>query len=95
MILLEKPYISEFLLQTLEKGRIPVVQTPLAEEIAIGRNLNLLHESEVISKYNGSGDPLLYTNSENSISWIENNLQHTQLPGKIKLFKIRPISGIC
>lgn len=54
MILLEKPYISEFLLQTLEKGRIPVVQTPLAEEIAIGRNLNLLHESEVISKYNGS-----------------------------------------
>ena len=68
MILLEKPYISEFLLQTLEKGSIPVVQTQLAGEIASGRNLNLLHESEVISKFNGSGNPLLYTNSENSIS---------------------------
>ena len=87
MILLEKPYISEFLLQTLEKGSIPVVQTQLAGEIASGRNLNLLHESEVISKFNGSGNPLLYTNSENSISWIEKNLHHTQLPEKIKLFK--------
>ena len=87
MILLEKPYISEFLLQTLEKGSIPVVHTQLAGEIATGRNLNLLHESDVISKFNGSGNPLLYTNSENSISWIENNLHHTQLPGKIKLFK--------
>lgn len=87
MILLEKPYISEFLLQTLEKGSIPVVQTQLAGEIASGRNLNLLHESEVISKFNGSGNPLLYTNSENSISWIEKNLHHTRLPEKIKLFK--------
>jgi len=87
MILLEKPYISEFLLQTLEKGRIPVVKTQLADEIASGRNLNLLHVSEVVDRFNGSGNPLLYTNSENSISWIENNLQHTSLPGKIKLFK--------
>lgn len=87
MILLEKPYISEFLLQTLEKGRIPVVQTHYADEIATGRNLNLLSASEVVSRFNGSGNPLLYTNSENSISWIENNLQHTSLPGKIKLFK--------
>ena len=87
MILLEKPYISEFLLQTLEKGSIPVVQTQLAGEITSGRNLNLLHESEVISKFNGSANPLLYTNAENSISWIEKNLHHTQLPEKIKLFK--------
>ncbi len=87
MILLEKPYISEFLLKTLENSRIPVVHTQVASELASDRNLNLVPESAVADKFNGSGNPILYTNSENSISWIEKNLQHTHLPGKIKLFK--------
>ena len=77
MILLEKPYISEFLLKTLENSRIPVVHTQVASELASDRNLNLVPESAVADKFNGSGNPILYTNPENSISWIENNLQHT------------------
>ena len=55
--------------------------------MASGRDLNLLSEQQAITQYNNTDNPLLYTNSENSISWIENNLQHTDLPGKINLFK--------
>jgi len=87
MIILDGPYISEFLLNTLERNKIPVIKNSTVAEFAPLRNLNLLSEEGAISQFNSSGYPLLYTNSENSISWIENNLQHTSLPEKIKLFK--------
>jgi hypothetical protein len=87
MIILDKPYISDFLLTTLERNRIPVIQNDVIAEFAFERNLNLISEEGAIKQFNGSGCPLLYTNSENSIGWIENNLQHTSLPEKIRLFK--------
>jgi hypothetical protein len=87
MIILDKPYISEFLLNTLEKNHIPVIHNNGIDEYASGRNLNLLSREDAIAQFNGAGYPLLYTNSENSISWIENNLKHTSLPEKIRLFK--------
>jgi hypothetical protein len=87
MILLDKPYISEFLLETLERNRIPVINTKIVVELASDRNLHLVSEAEAVANYNGSDASILYTNSENSISWIENNLQHSSLPSTIKLFK--------
>ena len=87
MIILDKPYISEFLLKTLEINRIPVIHNIVASEYVPDRSLNLLSENEVVKLFNGAEYPLLYTNSENAISWIETNLQHTTLPGKIQLFK--------
>ncbi len=87
MILLDKPYISEFLLETLERNRILVINTKIVAELASDRNLQLVSEAEAVASYNGSDASMLYTNSENSISWIENNLQHSSLPATIKLFK--------
>ena len=87
MILLNKPYISEFLLETLERNRIPVINTKIVAELASDRNLQLVSEAEAVANYNGNDASILYTNSENSISWIENNLQHCSLPATIKLFK--------
>ena len=87
MILLDKPYISEFLLETLERNRIPVINTKIVTELASARNLQLVPEAEAVANYNGGDTLMLYTNSENSISWIENNLQHSSLPATIRLFK--------
>lgn len=87
MIILDKPYISEFLLNTLERNKIPVIRTSVVDEFATGRNLMLLSPKDAIAHFEATENSLLYTNSENSISWIENNLRHTSLPGKIKLFK--------
>ena len=87
MIILDNPYISEFLLKTLEINKIPVIYNNVAAEFAPDRSLNLISEKEVVKLFNGAEYPLLYTNSENAISWIETNLHHTTLPGKIQLFK--------
>jgi hypothetical protein len=84
---LDKPYISEFLLKTLEINRIPVIHNLVAEEYRKGRNFNLISENEAVAKFTNDPDCLLYTNSENSISWIEEKLQHTRLPEQIRLFK--------
>jgi len=87
MILLDKPYISDFLLKTLEFNRIPVIHNTVVDELASARNLQLVPEAEAVANYNGGDTLMLYTNSENSISWIENNLQHSSLPATIRLFK--------
>lgn len=87
MIILDKPYISDFLLKTLEFKRIPVIHNTVVDELASGWNLNLVSEEQAVTNYCSNDNPLLYTNSENSISWIEKNLQHTSLPAKIRLFK--------
>jgi len=87
MIILGKPYISEFLLQTLETNSIPVIKNDVAMELFSERKLNFISETSAIDLLQQNGSCLLYTNSENSISWIESNLNHTSLPDKIKLFK--------
>ena len=87
MIILDKPYISEFLLNTLESNEIPVIYNKVAAEFAPAKKFNFISETEVVKLFNGEDYPLLYTNSENAISWIETNLHHTTLPGKIQLFK--------
>ena len=48
MIILGKPYISDFLLNTLETNEIPVINNHSANELNAGRKLNLLSENEVI-----------------------------------------------
>ena len=87
MIILDKPYVSEFLISTLEKNSIPVIHNSVAKELATGRNLLLISEKDAVAEFDKNPACLLYTNSENSISWIENNLLKSRLPEKIKLFK--------
>ncbi len=87
MIILDKPYISEFLLNTLQANAIPVINNAGDEAITSSKNLSILTTEQAINNITQDGNCMLYTNSENSISWIEKNLQHTGLPKKIKLFK--------
>lgn len=87
MIILDKPYISDFLFETLEQNQIPVILNLGVDKIVKQRKLNVVSEEFAIQQFSNTDIPLFYTNSENSISWIENNLQHTSLPEKIQLFK--------
>jgi hypothetical protein len=87
MIILDKPYISDFLLRTLEKNKTQVILNLGVAELTKGWDLNVISEDAAIQLFTGLSTPLLYTNSENSISWIENNLHQTNLPDKLKLFK--------
>ena len=85
MIILDGPYVSDFLIDTLRKNQIPVLNNPFIKKIN-SKGVKLLSDTEAVQSIVVQHDPL-YTNSENAIGWISDNLQETDLPKQINLFK--------
>lgn len=84
MILLDKPYVSQFLKDTISKYNILAIDT--GDVIKIGE-ICLASSEEIIQKFKDEPNSRLYTNSENSINWVTNKLAFTKLPEYINLFK--------
>lgn len=88
MIILEKPYVSEFLLDTIVQNDWAVLQNNVVNDAEIEEGaLKLIPESTAKNYYLTQEYPLIYSNSENSISWILDNLPESNLASYIKLFK--------
>ena len=87
MFILDKPYVSKFLEDTIIKLGMPVLKNDAVEELGLSDNINLLDEKEFIDEIKKKGENLIYCNSENPINWITNNLSFTELPEKINVFK--------
>lgn len=87
MILLDYPYVSDFLKETVLKNNFPVISTPEARSIMEGREVNWISEQEAVEQIRQNPLIPLYTNSENSIAWIQQHLSHTSLSEKIETFK--------
>ncbi len=87
MILLDKPFVSDFVIETIRDNALTVVKTGLAEACGFGTESYLLDEEIAIRQAASSADPMIYTTSENAIGWIAQNLAFTGLPDKIDQFK--------
>lgn len=87
MIILDEPYVSDFLIETVKNYKIPVLKTKFSQSLLGSNSKLLVSEQDAIMFYKDNPQAKLYTNSENSISWIENNLDFTGLPEKINTFK--------
>ncbi|MFO7831558.1 MAG: ATP-grasp domain-containing protein, partial [Desulfuromonadaceae bacterium] len=95
MFLLDKPYVSDFLRQTLREHQIPVVATPEALGMEPLSGTLLIDPEEAAKRLNGelkgAGSSKacspLYTTSENALNWIATHLADTRLPAAINLFK--------
>ena len=87
MVLLDKPFVSDFLQKTLEKNLYPVVDTNIPDDLVATQSLKLISEQEAVLMKKQDEDLPIYSNSENSIAWIEKNLPFSSLPEKIRLFK--------
>ena len=86
MIILDHPFVSDHLIETVEQYQMPVLQTPLAEKI-LSPDANFISDRDAIALFKQNPLQPLYTNSENSIGWIAENLEFTGLPEKISFFK--------
>ncbi len=86
MVILDKPYVSDFLIDTINKYQLPVLNNQFAKTISSIKNANRISDNEAIQLFENQRE-LLYTNSENAIGWISKNLQKTKLPQQIELFK--------
>ena len=90
MILLDRPYASDFLHTTIADNALPVVMTAAARKLGLAPGPHVLDENTALASCRAAhlgGDLKLYTNSENALAWIADNLAFTGLPEKIELFK--------
>ncbi|WP_338357712.1 ATP-grasp domain-containing protein [Yeosuana marina] len=87
MILIDKPYISDFLLKTIKDNNFEIISTKEAKSMINDDALNWISENDAKHKIINSPNPLIYTNSENALTWVFNNLKETKLPNQIRLFK--------
>ncbi len=90
MILLDRPYASDFLHVTIANNRLPVVMTEAARQLGLAQGPHVLEEDAALASCRAAhlcGDLKLYTNSENALGWVADNLAFTGLPEKIELFK--------
>lgn len=84
MILLDKPYVSKFLKETIVKYDFPALDNGNITEHG---ELSLIDAEEIIQSFKNDSNSRLYTNSENSINWVVKNLGFTKLPEYINVFK--------
>ncbi|MDP3313963.1 ATP-grasp domain-containing protein [Lutibacter sp.] len=87
MILIDKPYVSDFLIETIKKNNFQIVDTESAKSLINDESLNWISEKEAVQQLKENSKTKLYTNSENTISWVEKKLGFTSIPKKINLFK--------
>lgn len=85
MIVLDEPYVSEPLVVWLEKSQHPVLDNETARRIAGTRDLNLVTSEEAIERIDAG--ERVYTNSENALAWITENVRNERIVHAVNLFK--------
>lgn len=88
MIIIEKPYASEFLIDTVVQNDWWVLENDAIKEADIEEGAFEMVPSEVAKKYYLTQEyPLIYSNSENAITWVLQNLPESNLSQYIKFCK--------
>jgi hypothetical protein len=87
MYLIDKPYISDFLIDTIKENHYPVVATKVAKKLITDTSLNWIREEEAITTIKNNPTQRIYSNSENVLGWIDKNFGESELSKQIHLLK--------
>lgn len=82
MIILEKPYVSDLLVETIKKNKFAVLDNEVARQYLPSQYL--LSQNDALD---AAKNELVYSNSENSLDWILNNLEGSKLAQMVSLSK--------
>lgn len=83
MVILERPFASDMMVETLVKSGIPVLKNEMSEQRVSGGNL--LSDSEFCEEYKKKGK--IYTVSENALGWIYDHIQDKRFLDGISIVK--------
>jgi len=87
MIILEKPYVSEFLQQTVVDLQIPVLETGFSRSLTLANKMNLVESDTFFAALKSIHNPLLYSNSENSIELLNQYCPDLTVTKNVNYFK--------
>jgi len=87
MFIIDKPYASDFLINSIKENNFQVIATSEAKNLISDKSLNWISEKDAVNYLRTHKNTPIYSNSENAIYWINNNLNFTSLPDNILFFK--------
>lgn len=88
MIIIEKPYASEFFVDSIVQNDWVVLENEALKTAGIEDGaFETITTDDARDYYNQVEYPIIYSNSENSINWVLENLPESNLSRYIKLFK--------
>lgn len=87
MYLIDKPFVSDFLIETIRDNKYKIVATKSAKELIDDNSLEWVDENKAISELRLNPNTPIYSNSENSLRWVDENLENTNISKGIKVLK--------
>jgi hypothetical protein len=87
LIILEKPYVSEFLQQTVVRLQIPVLATGFSKSLVHASEMNLVENDLFFAALRKVKYPFLYSNSENSIELLNRYCPDHPATKNVNFFK--------
>lgn len=87
VIILDEPYVSRYLKDTIISAGIPVLANETAREQAFPEGTRLMDDAAAIRLMKENPDQKLYSTSEHALQWIADHLAFSGLPERIALFK--------
>ena len=87
MILLEKPYVSDFLQETIVHLQIPVLATGFSKSLRLASDMNMVESSVFFAALETIESPLLYSNSENSVELLNRYCPDHPVTKNVNYFK--------
>ncbi len=86
LVLLDGPYVSRYLRDTIREADLPVVRTAAEVDWSL-LGVGVLSEAEGRARLQAEPQLIVLTNSENALGWLADNASGTPLPAWIELFK--------
>jgi len=90
VIILEKPYVSEFLQQTVVRMQVPVLATDFSKSLSLAGGMNLVEPDVFFTALRSCQNPLLYSNSENSAELLNRYCPELTVTENVNYFKNKP-----
>ena len=87
MIILDEPFVSDFVLQTIRDNGLPVLENKMARSLNLCQLPACLSTEAAGAAYRSGDIRRLYTTSEHALGWISEHLADTDLPEKVGMFK--------
>jgi len=87
MFLIDKPFVSEFLIDTIRNNNYKIIATKAAKKLIKDDSLAWINEQEAISLLKNNPQITIYSNSENALAWIALNFGESELSSQLKILK--------
>ena len=87
MFLIDKPFVSDFLIKTIKDNNYKIIATKVAKELVKDDSLSWIAEEEAIALLKNNPEISLYSNSENALAWIDQNYGESELSSQLQVLK--------